>query len=150
MVFSDAPKAEEDEKLQKAKTRTIGLRSLAVTDGNAHDTELPEEEDDSQLTFEGFHTPEEKNTVDEREVEEELNKKRKEKAESFAKEITQKHGLKAWAADSMEEAVKLGDYIHLLSKDNRSYKVFKNPLKKPRVNDKNYQEFLEFIKNEYV
>lgn len=83
MVFSDAPKAEEDEKLQKAKTRTIGLRSLAVTDGNAHDTELPEEEDDSQLTFEGFHTPEEKNTVDEREVEEELNKKRKEKAESF-------------------------------------------------------------------
>lgn len=35
----------------------------------------------------------------------------KEKAESFAKEITQKHGLKAWAADSMEEAVKLGDII---------------------------------------
>ena len=83
MVFSDLPKSPEDEKLQKAKTRTIALRSLAVTDGNAHDTELPEEEDDSQLTFEGFHTTEEANEVDEREVEEELNKKRKEKAENF-------------------------------------------------------------------
>lgn len=83
MIFSDSPQTEEDEKLQRAKTRTIGLRSLAVTDGNAHDREIGPEEDDSQLTFEGFHTPEETNNVDEREVEKELNKKRKEKAESF-------------------------------------------------------------------
>ena len=66
----------------KKHTRTIGLRSLAVTDGDAHEVELPEEEDDAQLTFEGFHS-EETNTVDEKEIEEELNRKRKEKTENF-------------------------------------------------------------------
>lgn len=49
----------------------------------------------------------------------------------------------------IEEAVKLGDYIHLLGKDG-TYKCFENKLKKPREKDKNYHEFLEFIKNEYV
>lgn len=49
----------------------------------------------------------------------------------------------------IEEAVKLGDYIHLLGKDG-TYKCFENKLKKPRENDKKYHEFLEFIKNEYV
>ncbi len=72
----------DQEKYQEAKTRTIGLRSLAVTDGNAHEQELPEEYDDSQLSFEGFHTAE-VNIVDEREVEEELIKKRKAKASTF-------------------------------------------------------------------
>ena len=66
----------------KKHTRTIGLRSLAVTDGDAHEVELPEEEDDAQLTFEGFHS-EGTNTVDEKEIEEELNRKRKEKTENF-------------------------------------------------------------------
>lgn len=66
----------------KKHTRTIGLRSLAVTDGDAHEVELPEEEEDAQLTFEGFHS-EETNTVDEKEIEEELNRKRKEKTENF-------------------------------------------------------------------
>lgn len=66
----------------KKHTRTIGLRSLAVTDGDAHEVELSEEEDDAQLTFEGFHS-EETNTVDEKEIEEELNRKRKEKTENF-------------------------------------------------------------------
>lgn len=66
----------------KIHTKTIGLRSLAVTDGDAHDYDLPEEEEDMQLTFEGFHS-EETNTVDEREVEEELRKKRKEKIKNF-------------------------------------------------------------------
>lgn len=66
----------------KKHTRTIGLRSLAVTDGDAHEVELPEEEDDAQLSFEGFHS-EETNTVDEKEIEEELNRKRKEKTENF-------------------------------------------------------------------
>ena len=69
MVFDD-----------KQHTKTIGLRSLAVTDGDAHDIELPEE-DDAQLTFEGFH--EEVEIVDEKEVEAELIKKRKEKASKF-------------------------------------------------------------------
>ncbi len=66
----------------KKHTRTIGLRSLAVTDGDAHEVEIPGEEDDAQLTFEGFHS-EETSIVDEKEVEEELNRKRKEKTEKF-------------------------------------------------------------------
>ena len=35
----------------------------------------------------------------------------KEKAEAFAKSVEEKYGLKAWAADSMEEAVRLGDIV---------------------------------------
>lgn len=65
-------------------TRTVGLRSLAFTNGNAHETELPEEESDSQLTFEGFIDGSEKvPVVDEAEIEEELSKKRREKAAEF-------------------------------------------------------------------
>lgn len=66
----------------KKHTRTIGLRSLAVTDGDAHDIELPPEEDDVQLTFEGFNN-DEVNIVDEREVEAELIRKRRQKVSSF-------------------------------------------------------------------
>ena len=82
VVFGDVKESEENDKYQAAKTRTIGLRSLAVTDGDAHEQELPDEFDDTQLTFEGFHT-QEVNIVDEREVEEELIKKRKVKASTF-------------------------------------------------------------------
>ena len=82
VVFGEAKEEADFDKYQDAKTRTIGLRSLAVTDGNAHEHELPDEYDDSQLTFEGFHT-QEVNIVDEREVEEELIKKRKVKASTF-------------------------------------------------------------------
>ena len=63
-------------------TKTIGLRSLAVTDGDAHDIELHDDEDNMQLSFEGFHTSEVQ-IVDEREVEKELIRKRKEKVSSF-------------------------------------------------------------------
>ena len=35
----------------------------------------------------------------------------KEKAEAFAKEVEEKFGLKAWAADTLEEAVRVGDII---------------------------------------
>ncbi len=79
MVFND-----------KVHTKTIALRSLAVTDGDAHDYELPEDDDNIQLTFEGFHS-EETNIVDEREVEEELQRKRKEKVSNFTvtSEITE-------------------------------------------------------------
>lgn len=49
----------------------------------------------------------------------------------------------------LEEAVKLGDYIHLLGK-NGKYTKIKNPLKFPREKDKGYNEFLEKIKNLYV
>ena len=74
----------------KTHTRTIALRSLAVTDGDAHDIELGDDEDDAQLSFEGFHTSEVE-IVDERQVEEELIKKRKAKVSAFAitSEITE-------------------------------------------------------------
>ena len=49
----------------------------------------------------------------------------------------------------LEEAVKLGDYIHLLGKNGKYTKV-ENPLKYPREKDKGYNEFLESIKNLYV
>ncbi len=65
-------------------TKTIVLRSLAVTDGDAHDVEIYPEEDDAQLTFEGFNTQEDINIVDEQQVEEELIRKRKEKVSTFA------------------------------------------------------------------
>lgn len=81
---------EEESALEN--TRTIGLRSLAVTNGNAHETELPEE-DDSQLVFEGFNEGVEAiPSVDEATVEEELNKKRREKAAEFvlSREVTEK------------------------------------------------------------
>ena len=71
MVFDD-----------KQYTKTIALRSLAVTDGDAHDIEIPEEDDGAQLTFEGFND-DGVEIVDEREVEEQLLKKRKEKASKF-------------------------------------------------------------------
>ena len=82
VVFNEVKDNSENDKYQQAKTRTIGLRSLAVTDGNAHEQELPDEYDDSQLAFEGFLT-QEPDIVDEREVEEELIKKRKVKASTF-------------------------------------------------------------------
>ncbi len=72
-------------------TKTIGLRALAVTNGDSHETEI-EEEDDSQLTFEGFNTEEDElPKVSEAEVEEELIIKRREKAAGFviSKEITE-------------------------------------------------------------
>ena len=72
MVFDD-----------KQHTKTIGLRSLAVTDGDAHDIELPDDEENLQLSLEGFHAPDGLDTVDEREVEAELLRKRKETVSSF-------------------------------------------------------------------
>ncbi len=70
----------DDEKHKK----TIALRALAVTDGDAHDVELPAEEDDAQLTFEGFHTADKAEQVDEAQVEAELIEKRKAKVSTFA------------------------------------------------------------------
>lgn len=86
--FSPVPVLVTDDELiadekKLAATRTVGLRSLAVTDGNAHDVEIPEEEEDMQLTFEGFSESEKIDQVDEHEVELELDRKRRKKAESF-------------------------------------------------------------------
>ncbi len=103
-------KANEDEVTDKTivfddkvHTKTIALRSLAVTDGDAHDYELPDEEDDMQLTFEGFHS-EDANIVDEKEVEAELQRKRKEKASNFTvtsetPEIQQGEQVKKYGTD---------------------------------------------------
>ncbi len=90
----------------KQHTKTIGLRSLAVTDGDAHDIELPEE-DDAQLSFEGFHEPVE--IVDEKEVEENLIKKRKEKASKFTvtsepEEEDNKESVKKYGTDEYRMA----------------------------------------------
>lgn len=49
----------------------------------------------------------------------------------------------------IDEAIELADYIHIIGKDGY-YKKIKNSLKKPRYKDGKYQEFLEFIKREYV
>lgn len=79
-IVSDELVKEEEE---RENTRTVGLRSLAVTNGNAHERELPEE-DDSQLIFEGFNEGVEPiPSVDEAKVEAELSKKRREKAAEF-------------------------------------------------------------------
>ncbi len=93
MVFDD-----------KKHTKTIALRSLAVTDGDAHDFEIEEEEDDVQLSLEGFHTEDDVEIVDERSVEEELERKRKEKVSSFTitseiKEEEAKEEIKRYGTD---------------------------------------------------
>ena len=80
-ILREEQKREESTKEIK-NSRTIGLRSLAVTDGSADETELIEE-DDMQLSFEGFNTEEEVQIVDEEEVERELIKKRRKKAAEF-------------------------------------------------------------------
>ncbi len=80
-ILREEQKREETTKEIK-NSRTIGLRSLAVTDGSADETELIEE-DDMQLSFEGFNTEEEVQIVDEEEVERELIKKRRKKAAEF-------------------------------------------------------------------
>lgn len=49
----------------------------------------------------------------------------------------------------IDEAIELADYIHIIGNDGY-YKKIKNILKKPRYKDDKYQEFLEFIKREYV
>lgn len=82
IVSDELLNEEQEQAAADGNTRTVGLRSLAVTNGNAHETELPEE-DDSQLTFEGFNEGADVPVVDEAEVEEELIKKRREKAAEF-------------------------------------------------------------------
>lgn len=108
-------------KLEKEedKSKTRGLRSLAVTDGDAHDVDFPEEEENMQLSFEGFHTVEEIERVDEQEVEEELIKKRREKAESFtitnenvrteSEETTQKFGTDEYRTP--DDALKVNYFL---------------------------------------
>lgn len=49
----------------------------------------------------------------------------------------------------IDEAIELADYIHIIG-NNGKYKKIKNCLKKPRCKDDKYQDFLEFIKKEYV
>lgn len=65
------------------RTKTVVLRKFAQTDGNAHEEPLPQEEDDAQLSLEGFNFEEPVEKVDEREVEENLIKSRKHKVDNF-------------------------------------------------------------------
>ncbi|MBQ4424269.1 MAG: ornithine cyclodeaminase [Lachnospiraceae bacterium] len=54
----------------------------------------------------------------------------KEKAEAFAQSVTEKHGLKAWAADSLEEAVRLGDIISVAASSVKPVNMKNEWLKK--------------------
>ena len=84
LVSEDILREEQREASTKEikNEKTIALRSLAVTDGNAIDTEIMEE-DDLQLSFEGFNSEGEVQTVNEEDVERELIKKRRKKAAEF-------------------------------------------------------------------
>ena len=69
--------------------------------------------------------------------------------EIFLNEFSKEQFTSILSTHYLEEAVKLGDYIHLLGKNNK-YEKIENPLKFPREKDKGYHEFLELIKNKYV
>ncbi len=69
--------------------------------------------------------------------------------EIFLNEFSKEQFTSILSTHYLDEAVKLGDYIHLLGKDNKYIKI-KNPLKFPREKDKNYHEFLDKIKKLYV
>lgn len=66
----------------------------------------------------------------------------------FLNEFSQEKFTCILSTHYIEEAIKLGDYIHLLG-ENNNYKKFKNLLKTPRDKDPKYQEFVDFIINEY-
>ena len=86
ILVSDDLIREEQQKQETTKeirnSKTIGLRSLAVTNGDAEETELIIEDDDMQLSFAGFNT-EEVEIVDEEEVERELLRKRRKLVSEF-------------------------------------------------------------------
>lgn len=67
----------------------------------------------------------------------------------FLKEYSKRKFTAILSTHFIDEAIELADYIHIIG-DDGDYKKIKNPLKKPRYKDNKYQEFLEFIKKEYV
>ncbi len=84
LVSADILEEEKQEPEQDdGHTKTVVLRKFAQTDGNAHEEPLPDEEDDAQLSLEGFSFDEPVEKVDEREVEENLIKNRKHKVDNF-------------------------------------------------------------------
>ena len=68
--------------------------------------------------------------------------------EIFLKEFSKEKFTSVLSTHYLDEAIKLGDYIHLLGKNNKYIKI-KNPLKKPREKDEKYYEFLEYVKGLY-
>lgn len=69
--------------------------------------------------------------------------------EIFLSEFSEEQFTSILSTHYLDEAVKLGDYIHLLGADNKYIKI-KNPLKYPREKDKEYNKFLEKIKKMYI
>ena len=69
--------------------------------------------------------------------------------EIFLEEFSKEQFTSILSTHYLDEAVKLGDYIHLLGKNNKYIKI-KNPLSYPREKDKDYNKFLEKIKKMYV
>ena len=69
--------------------------------------------------------------------------------EIFLEEFSKEQFTSILSTHYLDEAVKLGDYIHLLGKNNKYTKI-KNPLSYPREKDKDYHKFVEKIKKMYV
>lgn len=67
----------------------------------------------------------------------------------FLNEFSKEKFTSILSTHHIEEAVKLGDYIHLLGKNNK-YKKIKNILKSPRDSTDGYQDFIDFIAKEYM
>ncbi len=67
----------------------------------------------------------------------------------FLNEFSKERFTSILSTHYLDEAVKLGDYIHLLGKGNKYIKI-RNPLKYPREKDANYHKFLEKIKHLYI
>lgn len=97
--------------------RTRKLRTFADTDGNAHDVELPDEDEDMQLSFEGFNEPDEVEHVDEQEVEAALDIKRRKKAEKFV--ITKQEETDP--AEKPAEKLGVDEYRTVNDKSNIAY-----------------------------
>lgn len=74
---------------------------------------------------------------------------REEMHDLFLKEYNNKKFTSIISTHSIDEAIKLSDYIHIIGKDGK-YKKIKNTLKKPRDKDSDYITFFEYIKSEYM
>ena len=108
IIEQEQEKSEQDEE-HKQRTRTMVLRKFAQTDGNAHEEPLPdEEEDDPQLSIEGYSFEESLENVDESEIEAKLRDRREQKIANFVvvtgeKEETEEKTVKFGSEEYMKE-----------------------------------------------
>ncbi len=105
------------------RTKTVVLRKFAQTDGNVHEEPLPEEEDDAQLSLEGFNFEDPVEKVDEREVEENLIKSRKHKVDNFVVVTEEKD-------EPVDKTVKFGSEEYMKADDKFKVAYFIRKRKK--------------------